>query len=342
MKPMRAIVQSKYGSLDDLMVRDVERPAIGPDEVLVRVRAASVHPDVWHVVVGRPFVLRLLGAGLFKPNNPIPGTDMAGTVEAVGSKVTRFRPGDPVFGETIVKHQWTNGGAFSEYVCAREDWLARKPDNVTFEQAAAVPTAGFIALQNLRGAGHTWHGHRVLINGAGGGVGAIALQVARACGAQVTAVDSPKKLNMLRALGADRVIDYTQADFTRGDVRYDVIFDVPGNHSLAACRRVLEPGGNYVLIGHEKFGVSGGRFLGLLPRFLKLVFLSLFVRQLRRPGISTPTRGETMEMLRALLEAGKITPIIDRTYPLSQTRDALRRLVEDEPRGKVIIAPTED
>jgi NADPH:quinone reductase-like Zn-dependent oxidoreductase len=233
---MKAIVQEKYGSPYDLALREVDRPLIGDDDVLVRVHAASVHPDVWHVVIGRPYVLRLMGAGFSKPKNPIPGTDMAGIVESVGKAVTRYRQGDGVFGETIAAtHQWTNGGAFAEYVSVREDWLALKPGNVTFEQAAAVPTSGFIALHNLRDASQVGPGRKVLINGAGGGVGALALQFAKAHGAHVTAVDSTNKLSMLRSLGADEVIDYTREDFTRRGNRYDLIFDVPGNRPFSVC-----------------------------------------------------------------------------------------------------------
>ncbi len=333
---MKAIVQEKYGSPDDLKLREVDKPAVGDDEVLVRVRAASVHPDVWHVVSGRPYVLRLMGAGFSKPKNPIPGTDMAGVVESVGKNVTQFRQGDEVFGETIGAHQWTNGGAFSEYVSVRQDWLALKPDNITFEQAASVPTSGFIALQNLR-EGKQLSGQKVLVNGAGGGVGALALQLAKAYGAHVTAVDSTSKLSMLRSLGADQVIDYTQEDFTRRGVRYDLIFDVPGNHPFSACKRALKPDGRYVLIGHEKFGASGKLVFGLIPHFLKLMFLSSFVKQLRGPSVSMPSRQDTMAVLRELLEAGKITPIIDSTYPLSEASEALRHMIEDEPQGKVII-----
>ena len=334
---MKAIVQEKYGSPDNLELRDVDKPAPGEDEVLVRVRAASVHPDVWHVVTGRPYVLRLMGAGVFKPGNPIPGTDMSGIVESVGKSVTRFRPGDPVFGETIATHQWTNGGAFAEYVSIRQDLLARKPDNVTFEQAASVPTSGYIVLQNLRDPSQLRPGQKVLVNGAGGGVGALALQLAKAHGAHVTAVDSTSKLGMLRSLGADEVIDHTQEDFTRRGVRYDLIVDVPGNHSLSACRRALNPDGRYVLIGHERFGASGKRVFGLVPHFLKLIFLSRFMKQLRGPGVPVPTRKDVMAILRELLEAGKITPVIDSSYPLGQAREALRHMIEDELQGKVII-----
>jgi NADPH:quinone reductase-like Zn-dependent oxidoreductase len=334
---MKAIVQERYGSLEKLALREVPRPSVAPDEVLVRVRAASAHPDVWHFLTGRPYILRILGAGLVRPKNPIPGTDMSGVVESVGKDVTRFQAGDEVFGETTRKRGWTTGGAYAEFVSVRDDQLAPKPTNVTFEQAASVPTSGLIALQNLRGAGRALPEKRVLVNGAGGGVGSLALQITKAHRAHVTAVDSTAKLGMLRALGADRVIDYTEEDFTRGGDRYDLIFDVPGNHPFSACRRVLEPHGRYVLIGHEGFGASGTRALGIFPQFFKLVFLSRFVRQLRGPAIALPTPEETIVVLRDLLEAGKVTPIIDSTYALGNAREALRHMIEDELLGKVII-----
>jgi NADPH:quinone reductase-like Zn-dependent oxidoreductase len=266
---------------------------------------------------------------------------MAGVVESVGKSVTRFRRGDEVFGETIAAHQWTNGGAFADYVAVRQDWLALKPDNITFEQAASVPTAGFIALQNLRDVSLVGPGRKVLINGAGGGVGALALQFAKAHGAHVTAVDSTRKLSMLCSLGANEVIDYTKEDFTRRGVRYDLIFDVPGNRPLSAFRRALEPDGRYIPIGHEHFGAAGNRVFGLLPHFFRLMFLSRFVNHLRGSGLPAPTRSDTMAVLRELLEAGKITPIIDSTYPLSETREAFRHMIEDETQGKVIITPIE-
>lgn len=338
---MKAIVQEKYGSLDNLELREVDMPEAGDDEVLVRVRAASVHPDIWHVVCGWPYVLRLMGAGFRKPKNPIPGTDMAGIVESTGKNVTQFRAGDTVFGETIRGYQWTHGGAFAEYVAVREECLARKPGNISFEQAASVPTSGFIALMNLRGKNLVRPGHLVLVNGAGGGVGSLALQIAKAQGAHVTGVDSTGKLDLLRSLGADRVIDYTREDFTLDDTRYDLIFDVPGNHPFSACRRVLKPDGKYVLIGHEGFGASGKAVFGLLPRFFKLVFRSLFVKQLQLGRSSIPARKEAMEILRELLEAGAITPLIDSSYPLSKTREAFRHMVEDELLGKVVISVSE-
>jgi len=334
---MKAIVQEKYGSPDDLELREIDQPAVGDDEVLVRVRTASIHPDIWHLVTGRPYILRLMGAGFSKPKNPIPGTDMAGIVECVGNSVTQFRPGDAVFGETIYTNQWTNGGALAEYVSVRQDLLALKPDNITFEQAASVPTSGFIVLINLRDPSQLRRGQMVLINGAGGGVGSLALQIAKAYGAHVTAVDCTSKLSMLRSLGADQVVDYTQEDFTRSGVRYDLIFDVPGNQPFSACRRALKPDGRYVLIGHEIFGTSGKRVLGILPYFFKLMLLSRFVKQLRGPRVAMPSRKGAMAVLRELLEAGKLTPIIDSTYPLSETREALRHMIEDELQGKVII-----
>ncbi len=334
---MKAIVQERYGPFHDLELREVAKPVAGADEVLVRVCAASVHPDVWHVLSGRPWVLRLMGAGFAKPKNPIPGSDMAGIVESVGTGVTRFQPGDPVFGETIASQQWINGGAFAEFVSVPQDLLAKKPADITHEQAASVPTSGLIALQNLRDRSRLGPGRTVLINGGGGGVGALALQIVKSYGAHVTAVDNTGKLGMLRSLGADEVIDYTQEDFTRRGVRYDFIFDVPGNHPFSACRRALKPDGRYVLIGHERFGSTGNRVFGIIPGFLKLMLLARFVTQLRGPGIPFPTKKEAMAALRELLESGKVTPIIDSAYPLSEAHEAFRHMVEDETHGKVVL-----
>lgn len=303
----------------------------------MRVHAASVHPDVWHVVSGRPYVLRLMGAGLLRPKNRIPGTDVAGHVESVGNKVTRFQPGDEVFGESVRGHQWQNGGAFAEYVSVRQDALALKPDNITFEQAAVVPTSGSIALQNLPNEGRLQPGQSVLINGAGGGVGAFAVQIAKAYRANVTGVDNTKKLDMVRSLGADRVIDYTQVNFTQSSDRYDLIFDVPGNHSFSDCRRALTPGGIYVLIGHDHFGDAGGRWLGSLSYFFKLVVLSPFVSQLPDLRFSMPSKKGLMAVLKEFIEAGKLTPVIDRTYPLSDVSEAIRYLKEGHAQGKVVI-----
>jgi NADPH:quinone reductase-like Zn-dependent oxidoreductase len=336
---MKAIVQHRYGSLDGLAIQEVDEPSVRDDEVLVRVRAASVHPDVWHVVAGRPFVLRLMGAGFARPKNPIPGTDMAGVVESVGKNVTRFQAGDEVFGETIANMQWINGGAYAEYVSVAEDNLAMKPANVTFEQAASVPTSGYIALMNLGETSQVGAGQEVLVNGAGGGVGSLALQLAKAYGARVTAVDSAKKLDLLRELGADEVIDYTREDFTQRESCYDLIFDIPGNHSLSECKRALTPEGKYILIGHEKFGEGGQRVLGLIPHFFKLMFLSLFVKELTKPNFSMPSKKDTIEVFREFLEAGKITPVIAKAFPLAEAREAFRYLMEAEPTGRVVIVP---
>jgi len=285
---MKAIAHTKYGPLDVLELKEVEKPTPKDDEVLIKVHAASVHPDVWHVVSGLPYALRLMGAGLRKPKNSIPGTDVAGHVESVGKNVTQFQPGDEIFGESVRGHQWTNGGAYAEYVSTPEDSLAIKPAGITFEQAAAVPTSGLIALWNLRDGGLVQTGQKVLINGAGGGVGTLAVQLAKAFGAEVTGVDSTRKLDMVRSIGADHVIDYTQEDFTKSGERYDLIFDIPGNHSFSDCRRALTSKGTYVLIGHDHFGGAGGRWLGSLPRFFKLVVMSPFVSQLPNLNFSMP------------------------------------------------------
>ncbi len=334
---MKAIVQNKYGSPDALELREIDKPVVGDDEVLVRVHAASVHPDVWHVVRGFPYVLRIMGAGLLKPKNPVPGTDLAGSVESVGKNVTQFQQGDEVFGESIDNFQWTNGGAYAEYASVPEDHLAVKPAGITFEQAAAVPTSGYIALMNLRDQGKVQPGHKVLINGAGGGVGALALQLAKAYGAEVTGVDSTGKLDMVRSLGADHVIDYTNEDLTQRGERYDLIFDVPGNHSLSEWRRALTPEGTYVLIGHDHFGQFGRRWLGSLPRFFKLAVMSPFVSQLPDLNFSMPSKKDCMAVLKGSIEAGKITPVIDRTFPLSEVPEAIRYLEGGHACGRVVI-----
>jgi NADPH:quinone reductase-like Zn-dependent oxidoreductase len=333
---MKAIAQCDYGSPDALQLQEIDTPVLRDDEVLIRVRAASVHPDVWHVVTGVPFVLRLMGSGLRRPKNPVPGTDVAGRVVSVGSTVTRFRPAEEVFGETIRGQQWRNGGAFAEYAAAPQEALALKPANITFEQAAAVPTSGLIVLQNLPRPDRL-KGRRVLVNGAAGGVGAIALQIMKAYGAEVTGVDHTSKLDLVRSLGADRLIDYTREDFTRMGGSYDLIFDVPGDHPFSACRRVLTPEGTYVLIGHDHFGAAGHRWLGSLPRFAALAGRSLFVRQLPRVSFSLPSKQDSMAVLKRLLEEGALTPVIDRTFPLAEVPQAIRYLAEGQARGKVVI-----
>jgi NADPH:quinone reductase-like Zn-dependent oxidoreductase len=334
---MRAVVQNSYGSADLLQVRDVDMPVVGDDEVLVRVRAASVHPDVWHVVSGRPYVLRLMGSGVRRPKHRVPGTDVAGQVEAIGRNVTSFQPEDEVFGETVTGYQWHNGGAYAEYVSVPSDALARKPGNITFEQAAAVPTSGLIALHNLR-QGRLQPGHHVLVNGAGGGVGAFAVQLAKAQGATVTGVDAGSKLDMIRSLGADHVIDYAKQDFTRADARYDLIFDVPGNRPFRECRRALTPDGSYVLIGHDGFGDAAGLWLGSMPRVLGLVATSPFRRQLPVINFRLPTKKDSMPVLTRYLEAGELTPIVDKTFSLNDVPKALRYLQTGQALGKIVIS----
>jgi len=334
---MKAIVHQKYGSLDDVLeLQDIDKPVVKDDEVLVRVHAASVHPDVWHVVRGVPYVLRIMGAGLLKPKNRVPGTDVAGHVESVGRNVKGFQPGDEVFGESVRGILWHNGGAYAEYVSVREDALAMMPANLTFEQAAAVPTSGVIAIQGIRDQGHVQPGQRVLINGAGGGVGTFAVQLAKSNGANVTGVDSTGKLDMIRSIGADHVIDYTQEDFTQSGERYDLILDVPGTHSFSDLRRALTPKGTYVLIGHDRFGDSGRRWIGGIGQFLRQLVLSAFVSQRMAPRDSKKTK-DRLGLLKELIEAGKITPVIDRTYPLSEVPEAIRYLEEGHARGKVVI-----
>jgi NADPH:quinone reductase-like Zn-dependent oxidoreductase len=333
---MKAIVQDRYGSADVLEFREVERPTAKDDEVLVRVRASSIHADVWHAMRGIPYVLRFMGSGVRRPKNPIPGTDLAGVVESVGRDVTRFHPGDEVFGQSVGANLWGNGGTYAEYAAVTAARLQRKPVDLTFEQAAAVLTSGPIAVQGIRDEGRVQPGQRVLINGAGGGVGTTAVQLAKAYGADVTAVDAPEKLEMLRSIGADRVVDYTQEDFTRSGERYDVVLDIAGNHPWSQLRRVLTPEGTYVLIGHDQYGGSGHRWFGSLGRFFRLMVISPFVSHLH-PFRGAKDPGDRLVVLRELIEAGKITPVIDRTFPLSEVPEAMRFLESGQAQGKIVI-----
>ena len=333
---MKAIVQGRYGSPDVLELREIDEPVVKDDEVLVRVRAASVHPDVWHAMRGVPYVLRIMGSGLRRPKNPVPGTDLAGLVESVGRNVTRFHPGDEIFGQSVGANLWGNGGTYAEYAAVPETRLQRKPANLTFEQAAAVLTSGPIAVQGIRDEGRLQPGQKVLINGAGGGVGTIAVQLAKAYGADVTAVDSAGKLDVLRSVGADRVVDYTQEDFTRSGERYDLILDIAGNHPWSDLRRALTPKGTYVLIGHDQYGGSGHPWFGSLGRFFNLMVISPFVSHLH-PFRGTKDPGDRLVVLKELIEAGKVTPVIDRTFPLSEVPEAIRYLESGQARGKVVI-----
>jgi NADPH:quinone reductase-like Zn-dependent oxidoreductase len=333
---MKAIVQDKYGSSDVLKLREIDEPGVMDDQVLVRVRAASVHADVWHVMRGVPYVLRIMGAGLRTPKNLVPGTDLAGHVESVGTNVTRFRPGDEVFGQSLVANLWRHGGAFAEYAAVPEARFELKPAGLTFEQAAAVPTSGSLAVQGVRDEGRIQPGQKVLINGAAGAVGSFAVQLAKAYGAHVVGVDATGKLDMLRSIGADRVVDYAQEDFTRNGERYDVILDIAGNHTWPDIRRAITPDGTYVLIGHDHYGASGHRWFGSLGRFAKLIVISPFVSQLH-PFRGAKDPGDRLVLLKELIEAGKIMPVIDRTFPLREVPEAIRYLESGQARGKVVI-----
>jgi NADPH:quinone reductase-like Zn-dependent oxidoreductase len=321
---MKAIVYHNYGPPDVLKCEEIEKPAAGDNEVLIRVRAASVNPLDWHFMRGAPYLVRA-AAGLTKPKNTRLGADLAGLVEAVGRNVTQFQPGDEVFG--------TGRGAFAEYVCAPEKALAPKPANLTFDQAAAVPVAGaFSALQGLRDKGRIQPGQKVLINGAAGGVGTFAVQIAKAFGTTVTGVCGTRNVDLVRSIGADHVIDYTREDFTRSGQRYDLILDCAANHSLSACRRVMSPRGIYVIVG----GPGGGRWIGPLIYPLKALLLSPFVSQKLLMFLASPNKGDLV-VLKEMIEAAKVTPVIDRCYTLREVPEAIRYLEEGHARGKVII-----
>jgi NADPH:quinone reductase-like Zn-dependent oxidoreductase len=321
---MKAIVQETYGSPDVLELQEIQKPVIdGDDGVLVRVRAASVNPLDWHFMRGLPYFARIMGMGLRRPKDIVRGVDVAGQVEAVGESVKHVHPGDEVFGECT--------GAFAEYVCGREKSFAPKPEGLTFEQAAVVPVAGCTALQGLRDRGQIGPGQTVLINGASGGVGTFAVQLAKAFGAQVTGVCSTRNVDLVRSIGAHQVVDYTREDFTQGGQRYDLILDLVGNRSLSDLRRALTPKGTLILAGAES-----GRWLEPLPRLLSALVLSRFVGQRLVPFLAKVSK-EDLVVLKELIEAGKVTPVIDRTYPLSEVPEGIRYLEAGHARGKVVI-----
>src|SRR5229473_2809227 len=323
---MKAIVYEAYGSADILEVKEVRKPGVEADQVLVRVRAASANPYDWHLMSGVPYIARI-SMGLRKPKYSLLGTDVAGEVEAVGSAVSRFRPGDAVFG-------FVGSGGFAEYVSAPEKLLALKPANLSFEQAATIPLAAVTALQGLRDAGEIKSGQKVLIVGASGGVGTFAVQIAKWYGADVTGVCSTRNLEMVRSIGADRVIDYTREDFTRTGQRYDLIFQLAGTATPSTCRRALTAAGRLVLSS----GDSPGRIIGPVGRIIKALLLSPFIGgQTMRPLIAKPSSAD-LQFLRELIEAGRITPVIDRTYALSEAPDAIRYLETGHARGKVVIS----
>src|SRR5829696_11136 len=321
---MKAIVRDTYGSPDVLELRDIDIPEIVDDEVLVHVHAAGVGRDVWHVMTGLPYPIRLAGYGLRAPKNPVIGSDVAGVVEAVGKNVTRFQSGDEVFG--------IGKGSFAEYARALEDKLAPRPANLSFEQAAVVAISGLTALQGLRDHGKVRPGQEVLVIGASGGVGTYAVQVAKVYGAHVSGVCSTKKVDMVRSIGADHVIDYTQEDFAEGEQRYDLILDIGGNSSLSRLRRALASRGTLVIVGGE----GGGRWLGGLDRQLRATMLSPFVGQKLGTFVNKENH-EDLLVLKELIESGKVTPVIDRTYPLAEVPEAMRYLEGGHAKGKVLI-----
>ncbi|MFI6511322.1 NAD(P)-dependent alcohol dehydrogenase [Streptosporangium sp. NPDC050855] len=320
---MKAIVQDRYGPADVLELRDVPRPVAGEDEVLIRVHAASVNHADHAVMTGVPYLGRL-AFGPLRPKVAIRGRDVAGRVVAVGGGVRHLRPGDEVYAEAET-------GTFAEYVAVPADRVAVKPATLTFEEAATVPLAGGTALQGLRDRGELQPGQKVLINGASGGVGTLAVQIARALGAEVTGVCGTRNVDLVRSLGADHVVDYRREDFTRGDRRYDLILDLAGNRSLSDCRRALTPTGTLVLSS-----ASGGRLLGPLGRVLRASVLSPFVRQRLRVLVASPS-GRLLADLTELVEFGKIVPVVERTYPLHETPEALRHLAEEHARSKLVI-----
>src|SRR6266849_6380433 len=319
---MKAIVLTKYGSPDVLQFKEVEKPTPNDNQVLIRIHAASANPLDWHEMRGAPFVARL-STGLLKPKNPKVGADVAGRVEAVGKDVTQFKPGDEVFGGC--------NGSFAEYVCARGDRLALKPGNLSFEEAAAIPVAAITALQGLRDKGQIQPGQKVLVNGASGGVGTFAVQIAKSYGTEVTGVCSTRNLYMVRKIGADHVVDYTQEDFTKNEQqRYDLIYDAVGNRSVSDYKRALKPGGTCAVAGFSS-----------MPRLFEHAVVGPLRSKTgnKKVGLMGMAKlnQKDLDFLKELVEAGKIVPVIDRRYPLSETADAIRYLEEGHAQGKVVI-----
>ncbi len=320
---MKAIVIEKYGSPDVLQFKEVERPTPKDNQVLVRVQAASANPLDWHLMRGEPFIARLMGTGLLKPKSSKVGADVAGRVEAVGKDVTQFKPGDEVFG--------TCNGSFAEYACAREDRLALKPANVSFEEAAAIPVAAITALQGLRDKGQIQPGQKVLVNGASGGVGTFAVQIAKSYGTEVTGVCSTRNLDLVRKIGADHVVDYTREDFTRNEQqRYDLIFDAVGNRSVSDYKRALKPGGTCAVAGFSS-----------MPRMFEHTALGPLRsktgnKKVGGMGMAKINQNDLV-FLKQLVETQKVRPVIDRHYPLSETADAIRYLEAGHAQGKVVI-----
>ena len=337
---MRAVLQDRYGGPEVLRVAEIPRPVPGPGEVLVRVGAASIHPDVWHVLAGRPWVMRLYGPALRRPREPVPGIDLAGEVVARGGGAMDFAVGERVYGESVAGYQWQNGGAFAEFATAPQAALATAPAGLSDIEAATVPTSGLIALQGVRDELRVRPGHRVLVTGAGGGVGSFAVQLARAFGAaEVTGVDLAAKHDLLRRLGCDRVIDHTSEEVGAETDRWDAVLDVVGSLSVRALRRVLAPGGTYALTGHDGFGARGRRLLGGIGPMFRLMAMSPLLPEVPAFRSSPDGKRDRLELLRELIERGQLRAPLDRAYPLEAAGAALRRMMAGDSRGKIVLVP---
>jgi NADPH:quinone reductase-like Zn-dependent oxidoreductase len=321
---MRAIVQEAYGTANVLRLVELDRPEIAANEVLVKVVAAGMDRGTWHVLAGKPYLMRIMGFGFRRPKNQVPGLDVAGFVVAVGADVTRFKTGDEVFG--------ISRGSFAEYAAVLEDKLAHKPAGLSFEQAAVVPISGGTALQALQDSGEVEAGQKVLVIGASGGVGTYAIQLAKAFGTEVTGVSSTAKTDLVLSIGADHVIDYSREDYASSGQHYDLILDIGGNSKLSRLRKALTPNGTLVIVGGEE----GGNLIGGFDRQLRALILSMFVGQ-RLTMLASKERATDLELLTPLLESGQVTPIIDRTYPLAQVPEAIRHLETGQVRGKIAI-----
>ncbi len=321
---MKAIVCTKYGPPDVLELQEVAKPTPKPDQVLVKINAASVNAYDWHLLTADIFLVRLMGGGLLKPKNSIPGVDIAGQIELVGSNVKQFKPGDQVFGDIST----CDSGGFAEYASVPESLLAHKPTNLTFEESAAVPMAALTALQGLRDSGHIQPGQKVLIQGASGGVGTFAVQIAKSFGAEVTAVTSPRNFDQARTLGADHVIDYTKEDFTKSGQQYDLIFAANGYHPISDYKRALTPRGIYIMAG------------GTATQMFQAMLLGPWASERegkKLGGVTAQPSQEDLVFMKQIIEAGKVKPVIDRSYPLSETAEALRYLGTGHARGKIVI-----
>jgi NADPH:quinone reductase-like Zn-dependent oxidoreductase len=326
---MRAVVQDAYGSSDVLRHAVIDPPEIAAHEVLVHVAAAGMDRGTWHLMAGKPYLMRIMGFGFSRPKNRMPGLDVAGTVQVVGSEVTRFQPGDEVFG--------MSRGAFAEYAAVREDKLAHKPANLTFEQAAVVPISAGTAIQALRDAGRVQDGQKVLIIGASGGVGTYAVQLAKALGAEVTGVSSTAKVDLVRSIGADHVVDYTRDDYLDGSKKYDLILDIGGNNGLSRLRRGLTRTGTLVIVGGEE----GGSLTGGFGRQIRALLVSMFVSQ-RLTMLASQERHTDLEALSPFLESGQVVPVIDGSYSLADVPAAMRHLEAGLARGKIAITVEQD